>query len=342
MIGYSDSNKDVGYLASGVGGVHGPGARSPRCWPRHGVELVLLPRPRRRRRPRRRPDQRRDPGAAARAPCEGRLKMTEQGEVLTAKYAVPARSPTASSSWPTSATLATRALAPPAPRASQRVRAARSRRWPTTRPPSTGRSSTTIRTSSTSSRRSRRCSEISRLRLGSPARQAHRGAAGSTICARSRGCSPGRSRGSCCRRGSDSARRCAHARERHGLETAAADGRRVAVLHQRLLQRRDGLRQGRSRDRAALRASCGTTRRRATGSGRRSRRASSARSRSWCSIGGGERLLDGEPVLQASIDRRNPFVDPLSFVQIELLRRLRAVRRDQGRGPTRRPSSSAG
>jgi phosphoenolpyruvate carboxylase len=40
-------------------------------------------------------------------------------------------------------------------------------------------------------------------------------------------------------------------------------------------------------------------------------------------IGGGERLLDGEPVLQASIDRRNPFVDPLSFVQVELLRRLR-------------------
>ncbi len=40
-------------------------------------------------------------------------------------------------------------------------------------------------------------------------------------------------------------------------------------------------------------------------------------------IRGGERLLDGEPVLQASIDRRNPFVDPLSFVQVEMLRRLR-------------------
>lgn len=38
---------------------------------------------------------------------------------------------------------------------------------------------------------------------------------------------------------------------------------------------------------------------------------------------GGERLLDRDPVLQASIDRRNPFVDPLSFIQIELLRRLR-------------------
>jgi len=40
-------------------------------------------------------------------------------------------------------------------------------------------------------------------------------------------------------------------------------------------------------------------------------------------IGGGGRLLDAEPVLQASIDRRNPFVDPLSFIQVELLRRLR-------------------
>jgi len=45
-------------------------------------------------------------------------------------------------------------------------------------------------------------------------------------------------------------------------------------------------------------------------------------------IGGGERLLDAEPVLQASIDRRNPVVDPLSFVQVELTRRLRAAPED--------------
>jgi phosphoenolpyruvate carboxylase len=36
-----------------------------------------------------------------------------------------------------------------------------------------------------------------------------------------------------------------------------------------------------------------------------------------------ERLLDREPVLQRSIDRRNPYVDPLSFIQIDLLGRLR-------------------
>jgi phosphoenolpyruvate carboxylase len=39
---------------------------------------------------------------------------------------------------------------------------------------------------------------------------------------------------------------------------------------------------------------------------------------------GEERLLDRQPVLQASIDRRNPYVDPLSYVQVALLRRLRA------------------
>lgn len=37
-----------------------------------------------------------------------------------------------------------------------------------------------------------------------------------------------------------------------------------------------------------------------------------------------ERPLDREPVLQRTIARRNPFIDPLSFIQLELLRRLRA------------------
>jgi phosphoenolpyruvate carboxylase len=37
-----------------------------------------------------------------------------------------------------------------------------------------------------------------------------------------------------------------------------------------------------------------------------------------------EHLLDRESVLQRSIRRRNPYVDPLSFIEIELLERLRA------------------
>jgi phosphoenolpyruvate carboxylase len=40
---------------------------------------------------------------------------------------------------------------------------------------------------------------------------------------------------------------------------------------------------------------------------------------------GQTRLLDREPVLRRSIDRRNPYVDPISFVQVGLLRRLRAA-----------------
>ena len=53
-------------------------------------------------------------------------------------------------------------------------------------------------------------------------------------------------------------------------------------------------------------------------------------------IVGGQELLDTAPVLQESIRRRNPYVDPLSYFQVVLLRRLRAlggpVMPDQGIG----------
>jgi phosphoenolpyruvate carboxylase len=45
-------------------------------------------------------------------------------------------------------------------------------------------------------------------------------------------------------------------------------------------------------------------------------------------VTGQARLLDRMPMLQRSIERRNPYVDPLSFIQVELLRRLRRLRRD--------------
>jgi len=45
-------------------------------------------------------------------------------------------------------------------------------------------------------------------------------------------------------------------------------------------------------------------------------------------VTGGERLLDREPALQRSIDRRKPYIDLLSYVQIELLRRARAGQGD--------------
>jgi phosphoenolpyruvate carboxylase len=40
-------------------------------------------------------------------------------------------------------------------------------------------------------------------------------------------------------------------------------------------------------------------------------------------VTGHENLLDDSPVLQRSIRLRNPYVDPLSYVQVNLLRRLR-------------------
>jgi phosphoenolpyruvate carboxylase len=42
-------------------------------------------------------------------------------------------------------------------------------------------------------------------------------------------------------------------------------------------------------------------------------------------IVGGTALLDTSPVLQRSIRLRNPYVDPLSYFQVALLRRLRAI-----------------
>jgi phosphoenolpyruvate carboxylase len=45
-------------------------------------------------------------------------------------------------------------------------------------------------------------------------------------------------------------------------------------------------------------------------------------------ITGRTRLLDGLPVLQRSIDLRNPYVDSLSELQVRLLARLRALAPD--------------
>jgi phosphoenolpyruvate carboxylase len=41
-------------------------------------------------------------------------------------------------------------------------------------------------------------------------------------------------------------------------------------------------------------------------------------------------LMDSDPVIQRSIQLRNPYVDPLNYIQVEMLRRLRAVRDQDG------------
>jgi phosphoenolpyruvate carboxylase len=42
-------------------------------------------------------------------------------------------------------------------------------------------------------------------------------------------------------------------------------------------------------------------------------------------ITGQQELLENDPVLQRSVRQRNPYVDPLNFIQVSLLRRLRAL-----------------
>ena len=68
------------------------------------------------------------------------------------------------------------------------------------------------------------------------------------------------------------------------------------------------------------------------------RAAAPARSTRVLRVTGHDELLDDNPVLRRSIDVRNPYVDPINLVQVELLRRLAvlhkiaAARRPIGRG----------
>jgi phosphoenolpyruvate carboxylase len=60
------------------------------------------------------------------------------------------------------------------------------------------------------------------------------------------------------------------------------------------------------------------------GFGRDLRRRLDLATRQVREIIGREHLLDAYPVLRRSIEVRNPYVDPINLVQIELLRRLRS------------------
>jgi phosphoenolpyruvate carboxylase len=55
-------------------------------------------------------------------------------------------------------------------------------------------------------------------------------------------------------------------------------------------------------------------------------------------ITGGDSLLDNQPALQRSIRLRNPYVDPLNCIQVELLRRLRSL---DGADPEREETAGA-
>jgi phosphoenolpyruvate carboxylase len=43
------------------------------------------------------------------------------------------------------------------------------------------------------------------------------------------------------------------------------------------------------------------------------------------SISGHEALLEQEPLTQNAVHLRNPYIDPLNYLQVETLRRLRAL-----------------
>ena len=47
-------------------------------------------------------------------------------------------------------------------------------------------------------------------------------------------------------------------------------------------------------------------------------------------ITGQEDILDNVPVIQESIRLRNPYVDPLSYMQVQLLTELRSLRAQNG------------
>ena len=124
------------------------------------------------------------------------------------------------------------------------------------------------------------------------------------------------------------------AREQHGLELLREMERDWPFFAALLSNAEMACVEGRpATSPAATPTLCGTTSPRASASGgriedefRRTHARARLRSR------GEERLLDREPVLRRSIERRNPYVDPLSFIQIELLRRAaRRRRRRPGR-----------
>jgi phosphoenolpyruvate carboxylase len=319
MIGYSDSNKDVGYLASawlayeaqvrvvevlrehGVGWLffHGRGGAVGRGGGPTNVAILALP-----------PDT-----------VGARLKMTEQGEVLTAKYAVPEIAHR-ELELATSATLATGRARPHGRSADFRALLAEMAadsealyRSVVQDDPDFVRFFEGVTP----------VSEVSRLRLGS--RPAKRGRAGGIDELRaipwvfswtqSRIVLPAWL-------GLGTALR--NARERHGVEVLCQMAAEWPFFTSVLSNAEMG----------CAKADLGIARRYVA------LWDDPARDRIWpileaefqltvselVAIGGGERLLDSEPVLQASIDRRNPAVDPLSFVQVELLRRIRAVERD--------------
>ena len=113
---------------------------------------------------------------------------------------------------------------------------------------------------------------------------------------------------------------------------------RLAVPAEPPRQRRDEPGQGGHGRRPPVRGARATAPA-TSGAGPPSRPSSTGRSRCSRRVTGRERLLDDAPVLQRSIALRNPYVDSLSELQVRLLARLRAL--PAGR-PRARPRAAPG
>ena len=77
--------------------------------------------------------------------------------------------------------------------------------------------------------------------------------------------------------------------------------------------------------------------RRRRASSARSPRSTSARSSAVLEIVEASALLDRHRAVQRSIHLRNPYVDPMNAIQVELLRRYRAAATDEERERVQRP-----
>ena len=134
-------------------------------------------------------------------------------------------------------------------------------------------------------------------------------------------------------------------RARRSSTSCATMYARVAVLPVDARSDRDGAGQGRraASPRTTTAGSCRPTSSRSARAARAARRDDR---RACCASPGARELLDDNPVLRRSIDVRNPYVDPINLVQVELLaacaahgrvRRAAARTRSSSRSTASRP-----
>ena len=316
MVGYSDSAKDIGRLAAAwelykaqeaiVDGLprarravtlfHGRGGSVGRGGGPTSLAIQSQP-----------------PGSV-----DGTLRVTEQGEMIQAKFGLPGIALRTLEVYTTAtleATLAPAARRRPAlarddgsPRDAAR-RAFRQIVYDDPRFPTYFRAATPD-------------AELDALHIGSRPGAASRRAA-LARCARSRGSSRGRRRGCCCASWLGAEEIGASTRD--DREHVPRDVPRVAVLPIDARSHGDGAREGRPRDRRALRSPA-----RAAGSaGPRRRAARAACSRDRRRVRGHRPRTACSRTIRCSGARSTcaiPYVDPINLLQVELLRRLRDAR----------------